>query len=405
MFKQIQSPSFLVLFIAISVFLSCTNDELEADNTNFEIDVDLNSADFVVITNQNNEILFSEEEPNLSTPISFENVSGDIIDVTYGVRRTNDFRIYTYRNVSSDFKINPFFKTDSPSTSSEIWADRTLEIVGLNGEIINNPLRNTVLVDGKYLLSGNTTDLASIYTVFDAASNAYKSIKIEPEDWVLQVDDSYYHTVHVNDFQLSEVHEIELNHTSESSWIVYAFANDGNERVILNKWYNIDDSQEGNTISIYTTQDLSVDDVDLSIETGALSEGFHYNQTGQGIPENIDFVKMQPNFESIGVDNYKVVNDEDYGMANMAYLYLVDNVYSSWEVFQEREASLEYELPSLPDNFLSDPKVAQGISNPTILSSYYYQLDRPIGVNGFTENRGTRIYCERYSNTYLSTEF
>lgn len=159
--------SFLFNLAILFLVFSCNGDDQFVRSTDYALDIDLDSRNaFIVVTNQDQEVLYSTYGENLNETIEFEVGEEDIIDFTYGYERGSDFRIFTYRNISPEFTIQDENKPVE-NAAIELRANRTLEINGLIGEVINNPLRETTIENDRVLLSGFTSDKSKIFTVYD----------------------------------------------------------------------------------------------------------------------------------------------------------------------------------------------------------------------------------------------
>lgn len=391
------------LFILV-LFFSCGNDD-ETPTSQFDYSIDLSavSGDIVLVTNQDSEVLFSGQGFGPGDQAIFERGDNDIIDFTYGRSNgENFFSFNTYRNISPDFELKFDFKqSDLIANQSRIFADRVLEIKNVQGQLVAAPFRNVEVENNTIRLSGHISDQSMIVTVFDESCGRNKSMRINPLDWTLQADDTYFHSVSMEEFEESVEHLISLSHSS-NNWIVNASALlEDNSKVTLLHWLTSAQNQKGSQIRIYTTPDLPTLLLSLNVSIGNRYESLDYNREALvKFPSEIDFVKMEPTYENFSPSSYTLSNVEQYDMAEVRYEYNVDNYISRWSVFQVREETLEYTLPTLPAEFLvNDDLVLGAIDQPEAIVAEYYQLERPIGNDGIGENRKATLDCEDYSSS------
>ena len=114
------SKILLFLFILNLIFLGCKKSpSLETEmmpnepaNPNFFIDVEVGSwvsDHLLLITNQNNEVLFEKIGPEeINNQIQIEKKENEQINVTFGLEYSTErgFRLETFRDVPSGFKIS-----------------------------------------------------------------------------------------------------------------------------------------------------------------------------------------------------------------------------------------------------------------------------------------------------------
>ena len=406
MIKLLNPSIFLILLVLL---FSCGDDDDSSLNqTDVTIDLSTDFTGFVLITNQDKDILYFEQGSVIGT-INFSKEEGEIIDFTYGnLNRDRFFNIKTYRNIGANFEMkSKYSASDILAKPPEIFADRTLEINNLNGEVIAAPYRNVEIENGKIRLSNFMSDQSHLVTVFDENCECHKSIKIDPEDWSQQSDTVYFHAIDIVDFQESVEHRIQLSHSLDN-WIVNASVKiEDNREVTLLHWTNYKQNQEGFEISIFTTPGLSFETLSLNVRTSSPYEDIKYNRVDLvDFPNEINFMEMETAFENISPTSYTLSNDEPYEMAEVFYRYHVDNYISRWKIFQVREETLDYKLPCLPEELMIGKEAfLEAISQPSAIAVEYFQLERPIEASGFSYNRDEILNCEYFSSSVNSESF
>ena len=115
---------------------------------------------------------------------------------------------------------------------------------------------------------------------------------------------------------------------------------------------------------------------------------------------------MESDYQDFNATSYSISNDTPYDLARIDYEYSQDNFLSFWKVYQASEETQAYTLPTLPADFLNDITIESGrIDQPRRIHSHYFELEIPIGSNGFNENRVAIRDCDNYQDTYDSAEF
>ena len=302
---------FLLSVISGFILISCNNNDDNLGNVtpgnDFIINVERSFKEdqFIIITDQNQEILYREKGASIPSQIIVKSVY-DKLDVTYGSEGgglllqpnllTFPF-IRTYRDVASGFTIpgnSVCFDSITPKNSLG-RVSYLLEITGINNyekiywamvasEIVaDDSMPNSILLKGQFFNEQN-----AYLTILPIGSAAHKTMLVQFDDWSFPREDSAFLTIDINEMIEPVVYEITLNANEE--WAVNA--NSINSEGIYTRilgWGNSDNIQNGNKISIFTTPEFDFDQLELTLNSFELTgKGYFHEAIYSQIPDKIN---------------------------------------------------------------------------------------------------------------------
>ncbi len=384
--------SFLTLSILIGLICitSCTKDETEV-NTNtsqnpnttedidilFSIHIDLEADTtiaqyFLMASTQNGEMLFDTLASNSATTIQFYKKKGDKIDLTYGATKgENKLNIYTYRNIASNFHLdlsrNALCERSIPEKKTV-----QLEIQGLSNAAYLKDYNIRLGTAGINTTSGASTFNAdnqthtflgninkedniqlTIETIIDGQLS-FKSLILKYNDWEVGNITNLKRTIHIDDFFNSITHTISLAYTSDWFLAAQALTNDSEEVILARGLSAIPNSD---VVDFYCSPNLDIQSIDLSLikfYSTIDSISFHYHKQLNEIPTQISLFQPTINFTNTEVRNYDLSIDSAYDLLEVQYIYIQNNHITRWRVFQEPTTPLNYQLPNIPNHYLTE---------------------------------------------------
>lgn len=424
------SKILLFLFILNFVFLGCKKSpSLEKEmipnepaNPNFFIDVEVSSwvsDHLLLITNQNNEVLFEKIGPEeIDNQIQIEKKENEQINVTYGLEYSTErgFRLETFRDVPSGFKIS----NRVPACGNEFKRDFSFDLksveIHLNGitdyEKIHYPLnqRDDITIDvsnNKLILKGQMRDeIDFLLTVFPNSNENPKCMVFNLEDWTSVTPDSLFKEVNFMDFQAAEIHPIQLPFEG-SFWAVESEILTADNQVIVTQGFTSyqDYFQFTDEVALYLPTEQSMKKLNLMVGNLNLVEGYKYHKIIENIPTEINFYAPTMNLDGANIHNFNVSIDGNYDLAHIEYLYGYDNFLSSWSIYQKNDLALNFEKPELPSVFIENTNVIKEVINTPrdfILHAYKSDKDAFSYEDNFLR---LQLYCNGVDERYQNIEF
>lgn len=411
------TQTFLLCLITF-FHLSCNEDETPSvSNTQlFTIETDLgfnNYTGFILVTDQDGNILYESVDEEWDETIELETNPNDIIDLTWGSESETSFRIQTLRDIQSGFHLGPVYRScdDAFETGTHYPLQNVeLRLEGLTqySELII-PFANKEIEQESdaIIISGVLTNQNDIlFTVLPVGSDEYRSITLNYSDWLTENEEIYTRTINIADFVTPEVHEIQL--PEENNWIVNADILKLSGKIeTISKWSSYNDYQNGNTIKLFLLPGTLFEEIRLEVNSGYKLTGSKYLKVGNSIPASISFPEMEINFQEATNNQINCSNNSVFDLAIFEYQYLNDNIISHWKIYQKSNLSLNYQLPSLPQEFLDQALILNNkLNTPENLIGNFYQTNNDLLMDKFHDpGIQYRLKCYDYEAIYDHFEF
>ncbi|MEM9821459.1 MAG: hypothetical protein AAF985_10320 [Bacteroidota bacterium] len=321
---------------------------------------------FVLISNQDGEILYDSLGEFINNTISFKAELTDQIDATYGFvdQASETFRITTYRDIKSGFDYKNFL--DRPcqpkiNLESEQNSWRYLTIDGLiNVEEIYfptpwRPQQATQELGSTYILQGTDGSKADHLITVRTGNGEYRSKLVRHEDWIPNANFDNNLTIHYDDFVPTKVHILEL--PTFGYWKVEAHLQEASGRVIrTNKWHSFHElATSENIIRLFTLDEIQVSQLFLEVDGYSVDAFVRHVQSYDDFPQSIVFPEQGIEALDLRLNNYDFEVDHDFALLSNQIYYDFDFDFSTprWRIYQKQESGLDYTLPEIPEYILA----------------------------------------------------
>jgi len=399
-----QKLQFILIFILVTISFSCKDDD-QAQRVNTEIVVNTTSSpnSFIILSNQDGEVLFSKVGLNGSEFIDLGINPEEEVDFTYGLllgSQSKSFFIETYRNISIDFEYDITYSCrEYVGTNVD---QRILTIEDFAGEIIYSPFQDTLRTGSEMVFSGITISKDIAITILDKENSQVKSKLIKLEDWEPQVDGTFTLNLSLDDFKQANEKNITTNVLSDWHSIARVEQADGSQ-VQLSTLYGY--RQEG-FITIFLPEGLEYEYVDLQVQSTNLADGYFYvKKKIASFPERIKFVENDFTIIQSDGSGFDIESRSDYNHARIRYWYAANNFLSRWSIYQKDGTDLTYSLPTLPELVLNELSLGEVVSSPITIEPAFIQLNELDETSNYSKNINDAEKCVGYTESYNSSYY
>jgi len=346
----------IALFAIIIINFSCNKEEIgSGGNSEFILIVNKYYTDTFAIycTNQHGIILFDTIGKNINKVIKFKVASTDIIDMTAVIKSSTSTNIETFKDIKTEYLFGPASCTDEIGGNTLSLDNYEMVINGIsdysniifptfsNIETIKDDIDNQIIIKGKYIPSSDM-----IITILPKNSIQHLSYQLKNQSKILTSPGNYRFTLNINDFKVSEKHEILLSQKSNYGLDAKLLTANGEIITILTRqvsgWFN-----ETNLITIFAPP-LDIKKIKLSANLN-YSNPYSFQKYFSEFPTNISLYNPEIEIDKIGEDYYNVEVNSDYDFSNTEYLAW----NAQWNVYQKKSDNLQLKTPSIPEKILN----------------------------------------------------
>jgi len=392
-----------LLVIFVMVCFGCNDDDAAIHQSVFisYANHSTEPGSFILITNQDGEVLGSKTGLSKSENIDIDRAENDIIDFTIGRllgSNQGGISLVTYRNLSEDFVYD--IGTSCYKVELE-RADRKLTIQNFDGELLNSPLNEINIAGNNLELSGTTINRDIAITFRDNQSGEIKSRLIRGDEWSENPDEIFTLVLDAQDFNKAKEKTISLN--MHSNWRMNASVwTNGDREIILNSHFT--ELEEGRSVSIYLPDDLIYESVRMQLYSTNFNNGHFYNLNNkEEFPEKIDFVLNEYGYASLSNGEFEINNRTSFNQAYIEYQYTLNPYFSTWRVYQNSGNELKYTLPELPEQVLEFiGEHATTLETPFSIKANFYQISDFEESEQYFDNAWIRYNCHEYTSSFNS---
>lgn len=376
------------------------------------------------------ELLFWDKMTRFEDNISFDAGGHETVDLTYASEINSSFKIITYRDIETEFKLSTFlfpcyidqFTSDSFSFKfGDIILNGTKEIV----EIVNPAydhsdinITGNIKVDARnkivYDYDNNITivnvglgygnlDHQFVFRFLD--EQEYKSIIVKSEDWIEVDNDNYKLELEYQDLSLCEKHSIEVG--NDGSWIVESeIVTAIGDRMVISKWSTYTQNQTGETINLFLQSGLEVEQLLLKVRKSNNREGFQFQRSYDHIPSSISLKEYSHEISYLTHNAFNYSTTENIDLVKTSFKYINNNWISSWDIFHPSASSSNYELPEIESEYLDETILMKSsLKNPVRFKVQFYSIDNDISHIYHKTGINRQLPCLDFDSSYESYEF
>ena len=399
---------FFVFVFILLLGYSCKKDEFKPI-----LDFEYQEPEFVVVSNDDGEILFASNRKKMLSKIlngkslreSGVRLDQDLVNITIGQKDNGFgalFYIDTYRDVSLDFVTKKRSNSDclNETYNGDYFANRKkveLKIYGINDydEFYFSYVGRAIKMESYLLvtmyLPGN---IDALVTILPKGEKEYKSYLIQNDDWI-KSDGIYSLKVNYSDFESPIVQSIKIpDNGIMTRNIVMKNKTGRNIELVMGSLYGY---KKGDSFKYFLTPQMKSTLMELymyllfensrsSYNTRRIISEFPINHLWDTLPMSLSPVRDNYSYNAVG----------DYSFVKVGYYF---EHGTHWNVYQRPDAVNKFNFPSLPEEVLN-------LAN--IDSLYSWEIEKVLlyeNENSFSKDKFESIDCLHYSKRSVGKLF
>ncbi len=368
---------------------------------NEALDKDYPYYRYVMLTNQDGEILYETIKPEKTAHIVAKVADGDIVDLT--VLDYRDSNIFTFRNIKSGFHLrafsSPFFEYCLGDFSEGVKLNLKITGIsdydelyfGLQYQDIISKYDNSISLGMSYYLKHDRT-----LTIRPKGSNEYLSYLVRFDDLNFTSYNNATKEISIDDFKPSYIYQVAVSEKGKYSGDLIMWH--GDKFAFTNREKGYKDLNKGEKLKFYVSPELINDMKELDIVKKNDKNIRSKKILSDNFLETVSIGSSNIDIDANGTSyNYSSSTDFDLGWV---YYTISDSktFYFYWNVFQSGNDKVSYKLPALKEDVLSQNRRAF-LKTPKRIQFETYKFE--MGM----ENLDIVFdMCRNYESTYVSKD-
>lgn len=354
--------------------ISCNQDDMPEEMTNTETEIeemtqifDLSfssdgstesSVSFIVLSDNNGEVLFDTAGAELDIEISLHLDSSTVVNATTGFVKAEKFSIVSYSEVKSGSQLNlsrewethPCFRSGPvDGSNAKLYITDLNDFYETINSIVGSDSGSLELKGDTLVLEGHVpswSDGSYQIAIREQENSELMSIVIPRMDWNWDNDSqSMSHTVSFHDFSSTKEHVIDLDRTDRWNLAAKVCDLEGN-LIALQSPVSNSKLEDGQNASIYLNEAIEINDLKLYLSNNNYPSSYAHNWIHKSIPDKINLeVDVNPTFNILEVDKFAIFNTFDYNLNVLNYLYVGDY---DWTIISKGGSNVRFVKPELP---------------------------------------------------------